>query len=338
MSRTLNVGIVGATGMVGEVFLNILEERKFPIGTLKLFASDRSKGQTRSFNGKQIAIDTLTADGFKGLDLVFFSSGDDISKEWAPIAVKAGAVAIDNSAAFRSDPDKILCVPEVNGHLLPKAGTPALIANPNCSTIQLVLALNPLRKDFGLESVHVATYQAVSGAGKDGQSELQSQTKAWSEGANPPSPQTFPHSIAMNCIPQIGSFDAQGFCSEEVKIMSETKKILGDNSFRVSAFTVRIPAWNVHSEAAWVRLKKSPDRKKILMSLSSQPGLKIHEDKYPTALEYDGKDPVGVGRIHQDPEDPQTWLMWIVGDNLRKGAALNGLQIAERIFDIPRPT
>ncbi|MBX3020816.1 MAG: aspartate-semialdehyde dehydrogenase [Bdellovibrionales bacterium] len=337
MSRTLNVGIVGATGMVGEVFLNLLEERKFPVGKLKLFASSRSQGQTRRFQGIDVEVETLSVAGFHGLDLVFFSSGDDISKEWAPIAVKAGAVAVDNSAAFRTDPDKILCVPEVNGHLLPKAGTPALIANPNCSTIQLVMALNPLRKDFGLESVHVATYQAVSGAGRDGQNELESQTKAWSEGVNPPSPQVFPHSIAMNCIPQIGSFNSDGYCSEEVKIMRETKKILGDNSVRVSAFTVRIPAWNAHSEAAWVRLKKAVPREEVLMSLRSQQGLVVKEDHYPHALEFSGKNPVAVGRVHEDLDDPQTWLMWIVADNLRKGAALNGIQIAERIFDIPSP-
>lgn len=337
MSPTLNVGVVGATGMVGEVFLQLLEERNFPVGKLKLFASGRSKGQTRAFKGQQITIDTLTAGGFNGLDLVFFSSGDDISKEWAPVAVKAGAVAVDNSAAFRMDNDKVLGVPEVNGHLLPKRGTPALIANPNCSTIQLVLALNPLRKDFGLDSVHVATYQAVSGAGKDGQKELEAQTRAWTEGQSAPSPQTFPHPIAMNCIPQIGGFNAQGFCSEEMKIMRETKKILGDDSFRVSAFTVRIPAWNVHSEAAWVRLKKPATREQVLMSLRSQPGVVIKDGDYPLALEFNGKDPVAVGRIHQDLDDPQTWLMWIVGDNLRKGAALNGIQIAERIFDIPTP-
>lgn len=338
MSAPLNVGIVGATGMVGEVFMDLLQERHFPVKTLKLFASDRSKGQTRSFLGQQIPIDTLSAEGFKGLDLVFFSSGDDISKEWAPIAVKSGAVAVDNSAAFRMDNDKPLVVPEVNGHVLPKRGTPALIANPNCSTIQLVVALNPLRKDFGLESVHVATYQAVSGAGKTGQEELGAQMKAWSSGANPPSPQTFPHPIANSCIPQIGSFGANGFCSEEMKIMKETKKILGDSSFRVSAFTVRIPAWNAHSEAVWVRFKKAATREQVVQSLKSQNGLVLEDEPtqsvYPTALKYSQKDPVAVGRVHQDLEDPRTWMLWIVADNLRKGAALNGIQIAERIFDI----
>lgn len=339
--KTLNVGIVGATGMVGEVFLQLLQERKFPAGNVKLFASDRSQGQSRKFNGKEIAIETLSAGCFNGLDLVFFSSGDDISKEWAPQAVKSGAYAVDNSAAFRMDPEKVLVVPEVNGRVLPK-NKPSIIANPNCSTIQLVVALNPLHKDFGLESVHVATYQAVSGAGRAGQEELGSQLKNWAAGNDPDRPQTFPHPIAMNCIPQIGSFQDNGFCTEELKIMRETKKILADTSFRVSAFTVRVPAWNAHSEAVWIRLKKSVNREQFLKSLHSQEGLIVEDNPkdsiYPLALSWSKKDPVAVGRIHQDLEDPQTWLLWVVSDNLRKGAALNGIQIAERIFDLPRPS
>lgn len=338
MSSTLNVGVVGATGLVGELFLRLLEERRFPLGQLKLFASDRSKGQTRSCQGRSFPVDVQTASGFDGLDIVFFSSGDDISKEWAPVAARAGAVVIDNSAAFRMDPDKILCVPEVNGHLLPKGRDGVIIANPNCSTIQLVVALKPLHQDFGLESVHVATYQAVSGGGKDAQNELAQQLKAWAGGSNPPSPQVFPHPIAMNCIPQIGGFQDSGFCSEEVKIMRETKKILGDSGIRVSAFTVRIPAWNAHSEVAWVRLKRSADRDQMVGSLKKQPGLFIEDEPqksiYPTPQKYSDQDGVAIGRIHQDLDDPNTWILWIVADNLRKGAALNGIQIAERIFDI----
>ena len=329
----LNVGVVGATGMVGEVFLELLIERKFPVKELRLFASDRSKGQKRDFCGKKIPINVLSEGCFQGLDLVFFSSGDDISKEWAPKAAAAGAYAVDNSAAFRMNPDYPLVVPEVNGDVL-RGGQPTIIANPNCSTIQLVVALRPLLKDFGLESVHVATYQAVSGAGKVGQEELMGQTKAWANGGSAPTPQTFPHPIAMSCVPQIGSFNEQGFCSEEIKIMRETKKILGRQDFRVSAFTVRIPAWNAHSEAVWVRLNKDITRAQFVSSLKSQTGLLVQDNAYPTAREFDGKDPVGVGRIHQDLDDPRTWMMWIVADNLRKGAALNGIQIAERIFDL----
>lgn len=340
MTRKINVGVVGATGLVGEVFLKLLAERQFPIDRLRLYASERSKGATRTFNDQILEVETLKEDCFKGLDLVFFSSGEDISREWAPRAVAQGAFAVDNSSAFRMDPSKQLCVPEINGHLLPKPGTPALIANPNCSTIQLVMALHPLLKNFGIESVHVATYQAVSGAGLAGQEELRRQLKAWVQDDNLPSPETFPHTIAMNCIPQIGSFTDSGFCTEENKIMGESKKILADSSLRLSAFTVRVPAWNAHSEAVWVRLKQKPDRQAVLQALHAQDGLVVDEtaDTYPVALKFDDQNPVAVGRLHQDLEDPQTWLMWIVSDNLRKGAALNGLQIAERIFDIsPAP-
>ncbi len=339
---SFRVGVVGATGMVGEIFLQLLEERNFPIHSIKLFASQRSKGETRNFKNKELEIETLSPNCFDGLDLVFFSSGDDISKEWAPLAVKAGAMAIDNSAAFRMDTGKLLIVPEVNGDLLPKRGSPALIANPNCSTIQLVLALSPLHKDFGLESVHVATYQAVSGAGRGGQEELESQMRGHWNRDSAATPQVFPHPIAMNAIPQIGGFAENGFCSEEIKIMRESKKILRDDTFRISSFTVRIPAWNAHSEAVWVRLKSEAKREQILASFRAQCGLTVVDaplkSEYPMAIHFDGKDDVAVGRIHQDIDDPKTWLMWIVSDNLRKGAALNGIQIAERIFDIaPRP-
>jgi aspartate-semialdehyde dehydrogenase len=342
MNRKINVGVVGATGLVGELFLKLIEERKFPLGELRLFASDRSKGQTRKCQGQTIEVETPTAARFGGLDIVFFSSGDDVSREWGPIAEKAGAIVIDNSAAFRMDPARALVVPEVNGHKLPKPGQAAIIANPNCSTIQLVCALKPLHQDFGLESVHVATYQAVSGAGRDAQQEMADQAKAWSQGKAEPAPQIFPHPIHLNCIPQIGSFNETGFCSEEIKIMKETKKILGDDSIRVSAFTVRIPAWNAHSEAVWVRLKKSTSRNEIVASLKRQSGLVIEDEPqnsvYPTPKNYSDKDAVAIGRIHADLDDPQTWILWIVADNLRKGAALNGIQIAERIFDIsPAP-
>ncbi len=337
MNRKLNVGVVGATGLVGELFLNLLEERKFPLGELRLFASDRSKGQTRTCMGRSFTVETPAAERFSGLDVVFFSSGDDVSREWGPIAVKAGCVVIDNSAAFRMDPDKILAVPEVNGHLLPKKKEPILIANPNCSTIQLVCALKPLHDDFGLESVHVATYQAVSGAGKAAQEELREQMTAWAQNKSEPNPQAFPHPIHMNCIPQIGSFSADGFCSEEIKIIRETKKILGNNTLRVSAFTTRVPVWNTHSEAVWVRLKRPVEKAELIASLRRQHGLIVEDEDYPTPRCYDGRDPVAVGRIHRDLDDPQTWIFWVVGDNLRKGAALNGIQIAERIFDIPAP-
>ena len=333
MSPALNVGIVGATGVVGELFLNLLVERKFPVADLRLFASERSVGATRTFGGREIPIEVPAPGRFRGLDLVFFSSGDDVSREWAPVAVAEGAFAIDNSGAFRMDPGTPLVVPEVNAHALPAQNRPAVIANPNCSTIQLVLALAPLVRDFGVASVHVATYQAVSGAGKAGQDELRAQLGAWVNDTAPLAPQTFPVAIANNCVPQIGGFDDDGFCTEEAKIRRETRKILGRADLPVSAFTVRVPAWNVHSEAAWVRFDREVSRAEVIASLRSQPGVRVDEGPgYPTALGCDGEDAIAVGRVHRDLDDPRTYLMWIVGDNLRKGAALNGMQIAESIF------
>jgi aspartate-semialdehyde dehydrogenase len=335
MKRNLKVGVVGATGMVGQTFMSILEERKFPIQELRPFASENSLGKKIELQGQQWPVQVLKEGCFAGLDLVFFSSGDDISQEWAPKAVAAGAFAVDNSAAFRMDPNVLLVVPEVNGHLLSKDSKPQIIANPNCSTIQLVVALKPLQDKFGIEEVRVSSYQAVSGAGQGGYDELIEQTQ---NHKSEPTPQSFPHPILFNAIPQIGSFNDAGFCSEEVKIMSETRKILSQNDLKVSAFTVRIPALNAHSESVWVTLKKEVSREQVLGSLEAFKGIVVQDDPkksvYPMARNVSGKDPVYVGRIHRDPENPALWLMWVVSDNIRKGAALNGLQIAEQLFDI----
>ena len=337
--KKINVGVVGATGVVGETFLSLMEEREFPAGEVRLFASSNSLGQTRRCQGREFPVTTLAEGCFDGLDLVFFSSGDDISKEWAPKAVKAGAFAVDNSAAFRMDPKTVLIVPEVNGELLPKPGSPAIIANPNCSTIQLVVALQPLAKRWGLKRVHCASYQSVSGAGRDGIEELIDQTKLSLEGEEPAKGKTFPAPVAFNCIPQIGRFGPDGFCTEETKIMNETCKILGRPNLAVSAFTVRVPTLNAHAEAVWVTLdnaKVTPAQMEDCLATSEgiefiQPG---ESPDYPTQVSASGRDPVFVGRIRRDLHDPSTWLMWVVSDNLRKGAALNGIQIAERIFDL----
>lgn len=333
MKRKLKVGVVGATGMVGQTFMNILAEREFPIEELRPFASENSLGKKIELQGKAWPVQVLKEGCFDGLDLVFFSSGDDISKEWAPKAVQAGAFAVDNSAAFRMDPNTVLVVPEVNGHLVNKDSKPQIIANPNCSTIQLVVALKPLQEKFGLEEVRVSTYQAVSGAGQGGYDELMEQT---SNHTKPQDPKTFPHTILFNCIPQIGSFDDEGFCSEEVKIMKETRKILEQDALKVSAFTVRIPALNAHSESVWVTLNKAVSRDEVMTALSGFEGIVVQDEPkksvYPLARDVSGKDPVYVGRIHRDPENPKMWLMWVVSDNIRKGAALNGIQIAEKIF------
>lgn len=337
--RKLKVGVVGATGMVGQSFMRTMEQRRFPIAELRPFASEASLGKSIELQGKSFPIQTLRAGCFEGLDLVFFSSGDDISREWAPQAVKSGAWAVDNSNAFRMDPNTCLVVPEVNGDLLDEEETPQIIANPNCTTIQLTVALNPLLRKFGLESVHVASYQAASGGGQPAHDELHEQMAGYPAAAK--NPRVFPHALVSNCIPEIGFFNADGFCSEEVKVMNETPKILRAAGLRVSAFTVRVPVLNAHAEAIWVRLGRKAARNEILAALEDQAGLIVDDGlqsgQYPTQAMASGKDPVYVGRIHADAHDPQTWLMWVVADNVRKGAALNGLQIAERIFDIPQP-
>ena len=340
-SKSINIGVVGATGVVGETFLSLLEERDFPLGDLKLFASESSLGKTRQCAGRTWPIHSLSEGCFDGLDLVFFSSGDDISAEWAPKAVKAGAFAVDNSAAFRMNDAFPLVVPEVNGDLLPPAGKPTIIANPNCSTIQLVVALAPLAKKFGLEAVRVASYQSVSGAGRNGIEELLSSTRIAIEGEEITKSETFPAPIAFNCVPQIGRIGDDGFCTEETKIMKETCKILRLPKLPVSAFTVRVPTLNAHAEAAWVTLAKNvSEKREIESALSDAPGISLmtatqgQGPGYPTQKTASGTDPVYVGRVHRDHADPKTWLMWIVSDNLRKGAALNGIQIAEHIFDL----
>jgi aspartate-semialdehyde dehydrogenase len=329
MNRPIKIGVVGATGLVGETFLQLLDAKKFPVSEVRLFASEKSEGQTRTVGGKARPVESLKPGCFDGLELVFFSSGEDISQEWAPVAVKGGAYAIDNSSAFRMTSGIPLIVPEVNGHQIPK--TPSIIANPNCSTIQLVVVLNALRK-YGLKSVRVASYQAASGAGKLAQAEM---LKHLGEGVHGTlSSEQFPVSLAFNCIPQIGAIGEDGISSEENKIQRETKKILEMPNLHVSAFTVRVPVFNAHSEAVWIEVDKQVSREDILGSLHKQTGLETTDaiEKYPHARMASSNEPVYVGRVHRDSEDPKTWMMWIVADNLWKGAALNGLQIAERIF------
>lgn len=328
--KPLKVGLVGATGMVGETFINLLEECESPIAELRPFASQNSLGVKLQLAGREWPVQVLKPGCFDGLDMVFFSSGDDISKEWAPQAAAAGAFAIDNSNAFRMNPEIHLVVPEVNGHLLNSQSRPQVIANPNCSTIQLVVALKPLQEKFGLKDVTVATYQAVSGAGLPGYDELLQQTQNFQNIDQ--DVKAFPKQILFNCIPQIGSFGEDGFSTEESKIMDESRKILNQPDLVVSAFTVRIPALNSHSEAVWVTLNKATTKQEFIQVMSSAPGLLVMDQEYPTPLEVSGEDPVFVGRIHQDRHNPNRWLMWVVSDNLKKGAALNGLQIANLIY------
>lgn len=338
MKSPINVGVVGATGVVGETFLRLLEQRNFPFGKVKLFASERSLGQKRRLRGQDYSVEGLKTGCFEGLDIVFFSSGDDISKEWAPQAAQSGAYAIDNSAAFRMSSRHELIVPEVNGNKIPK--TPTIIANPNCSTIQLVVALNAL-KNFGLKSVKVASYQAVSGAGAPGQKELFEHLSEDLKSEDNPithqekTSETFGKTIAFNCIPKIGSFNDERFCSEEVKIVNETKKILDLPNLLVSAFTVRVPSWNSHAEAVWLELESDVSRSQLISALNDHPGLAVKEDltEFETPRELSGRDEVSVSRIQKDFVGGNHWRMWIVADNLLKGAALNGIQIAEHLLE-----
>jgi aspartate-semialdehyde dehydrogenase len=335
--KELKLGLVGATGMVGAAFLEILQECEekeiFHIKELRLFASEKSEGKVLSFGNRKLKIGGLHKGCFKDLDIVFFSGGDDLCKEWAPKAVESGAWAIDNSAAFRMHPDVRLIVPEVNSESLRKLQKPQIVANPNCSTIQLVVALAPLKKAFGLDQVIVASYQASSGAGREAQQELVNHLEK-----DPQKMESdyFARSLAYNVVPQIGSFDSLGFTSEEQKIIKESKKILSQPELLVSALTVRVPVLNGHAEAVWVRLKKEVTEEEMNAVLQEAPGLIFKGDKTSvlglTPKEISGFNEVFVGRVHRDTQDPYLWTMWIVADNLRKGAAYNAVQIAMKIF------
>jgi aspartate-semialdehyde dehydrogenase len=331
--KKLRLGIVGATGMVGETFLELLEERKTPIGELRLFASEQSLGKKIKWRDQEVSLAVLSPGCFKDLDVVFFSSGDDISKEWAPLAVQDGAFAIDNSAAYRMDANTALVVPEINMSHIKNPQLPQVIANPNCSTIQLVMALEPLKK-FGLEAIHVACYQSVSGAGKEAMMDLTQQSSDRIQSGEAKAGKNFVRPIAFDCHPIIGSLDADGFCSEENKIVSETKKILSLPSLKVSAFTVRVPTYISHAEAVWVTLKEKCDRSIVIAALRAFDGIIVDDTPtgFPSLQETQGKNQVFVSRIRQSRDFPNTWMMWVVADNIRRGAATNGLFIAEQLF------
>lgn len=336
-TEKFTVAVVGATGMVGREFIEILQQRKFPTAELRLFAKE-SAGSVVTFEGKNITVKELTVGCFKGCHVAFFSAGADTSKEWGPIAVKEGAFVVDNSSAFRMHKEIALVVPEVNSHRIPKPGYPTIIANPNCSTIQLVVALKPLQDKFGIQSVIVSTYQSVSGAGKAGVDELSRQTAALLNGSDEPEPKAFAHPIAFNNIPQIDIFDESGFTFEEKKIMAETQKIMEMPDLDVSATAVRTPTFNSHSEAVWVELKKEISRAEFVKALTDAPGVIVVDDPstlaYPLNRDASGKDEVFVGRIRRDLKNTKRWLMWVVSDNVRKGAALNGIQIAEKLYNL----
>lgn len=335
MKKDLRVGIVGATGLVGETFRKLLLGSKQQFSELRLFASERSRGQQIPFRELSCEVQVLSENCFEGLDVVFFSSGDPISKEWAPKAVQQGATAIDNSAAFRMEALTPLVVPEINFDHIQNPRQANLIANPNCSTIQLVMALQPLKK-FGLKEVRVASYQSVSGAGKEGITDLINQTQDIMNKQEPRKGNSFNPPIAFECQPKIGSYDEDGFCSEEVKIMNETKKILSLPDLMISAFTVRVPTRNGHGEAVWVTFEDSVSEQSIKDAFNSCPYvrfLKSDGDKsFHSYKEVSGESDAFISRLRKDRSFPNTWMMWVVADNLYRGAASNGLLIAERLF------
>ena len=321
----MKLGVVGATGLVGQNFLKLLEkETSFPIEELRLFSQ---KLRSCSFLGKTIQTRSLSPGVFEGLDVCFFSAGADVSLKWAPQAVDQGVIVIDNSSAFRSDFDKLLIVPEVNGHLLNYK--PQIISNPNCSTIQLVVALQALEKAFGLKSVHVVSLQSISGAGAQALDKLKQDSMAILKGEKLYKQKEI--SYAFNCVPFIGDLNEEGFCSEEVKIMTESRKILGLPDLKISAFTVRVPCLNSHSEAVRFSIKKTAVKEEILSALSSY----VETSEWsPHARQADQEKEVFVGRIHKDPSIENSWWMWVVADNLLKGASWNGLQIAQELATI----
>ena len=329
------VAIVGATGAVGNEMVSILEERKFPVEELRLFASERTAGEKQSFMGRELTVNLLEDDSFSGVDIALFSAGEGLSKKLAPVAAAAGAVVIDNSAAWRMDPLVPLVVPEVN--LDAAFHHQGIIANPNCSTIQLVVALKPIHEMSRIRRVTVSSYQSVSGTGKEAIDELMQQARALMSFGEPRS-EVYPFQIAFNLIPQIGSFDEEGSSTEELKLVNETQKIMGDPSLRITATTVRVPVFRSHGEAVNLELYEPISRKEVKALLSAAPGVTVCDDPgqgiYPMPIDVTGTDEVYVGRIREDTTLDAGLNLWIVADNLRKGAALNAIQIAEGLIKI----
>jgi aspartate-semialdehyde dehydrogenase len=333
MAKKVNVAVMGATGAVGTCFLEILEQRKFPINDLKLLASERSKGKDLECCGKRYPIEVLTHDSFKGVDIVLASAGASRSLEFLPSAVKAGAVCVDNSSAFRMDKDVPLVVPEVNPEMIKK--NKGIIANPNCSTIQMVVALWPIHKAAKIKRIVVTTFQSVSGAGQAKILELEAQVKEYVLGKKL-TVKEFPHQIAFNLIPQIDVFGENMYTKEEIKMVNETRKIMGDPSIMVNATCIRVPVFYAHSESVNIETEKpiTPDEARAL--LTKAPGVRVVDEPekkiYPMPIDAEGKDDTLVGRIRKDESVKNGLSMWIVADNIRKGAALNAIQIAEELI------
>lgn len=324
------VAIAGATGLVGREMIDILAERNFPVSELVPLASERSEGERIQFRGKNLIVKRLAKDCFKGVDIALFSAGADRSLEFVPEAVKSGAVVIDNSSAFRMDPQVPLVVPEVNAHSI--AAHTGIIANPNCSTIGMVVVLKPIHDAAKIKRIVVTTFQSVSGTGKEAIDELAGQTVALLNFRDVEK-KVYPHQIAFNCLPHIDSFLDDGYTKEEMKMVNETRKIMEDESIRVTATTVRVPVFRCHSESVNIETEKEISANEVRAILATAPGVIVYDDPkkdiYPLAIDVAGKDEVYVGRIRADDSIPNGINLWIVSDNLRKGAALNAVQIAE---------
>ncbi|MDD4364023.1 MAG: aspartate-semialdehyde dehydrogenase [Atribacterota bacterium] len=328
--KRFNIAVVGATGAVGEEMASILEERNFPINEINLFASYRSAGKEYFFKDEKIVVKELKDNSFQGIDIALFSGGDEVSKHFAPLAVQAGCVVIDNGKYYRMDPNVPLVVPEVNPEDVFKHQ--GIIANPNCSTIQMVVALKPIYDAVGIKKVICSTYQSVSGTGKEAILELKNQTEAFSQGKELVIKE-YPHQIAFNVLPHIGSFEKNGYTTEELKMLNETRKILHADHINVSATTARVPVFRAHAEDIHIETEKEIEPSEARGLLNNFPGIEVIDDPehncYPLSLYAEGRDEVFVGRIRKDLVFNPGLAIWVVADNLRKGAALNAVQIAE---------
>ncbi len=330
--KNLSVAVAGATGAVGNQMIRCLEEIDFPIKSIVFLASSRSVGRQLKFKGDLIDVKELKRDSFKGIDIALFSAGGGTSETYAPYAFKDGCVVVDNSSAWRMDPQVPLVVPEVNPHAIAQYTQKGIIANPNCSTIQMVVALHPIHQKYGIKRIVVSTYQAVSGTGKKAIDELFDQTRAMINFLDYER-EVYPHRIAFNCLPHIDNFIDNGYTKEEMKMVNETRKILGDDSIAVTATTVRVPVFFGHSESVNIETREPVAADDVRTLLENTPGVKVMDDPaknlYPLATDAAGQDLTLVGRIRQDESIENGINMWIVADNIRKGAATNTVQIAQ---------
>jgi aspartate-semialdehyde dehydrogenase len=333
MSREFNVAVVGATGLVGETLVQVLEDRNFPVAELHLLASDRSLGKRVDFRGRTLPVRELTTFDFSGVDIALFSAAASVSREYAPMAAAAGCIVIDSSSEFRDQDDVPLVVPEVNPHAIGRYGERRIIANPNSATIQLVVALKPIHDAAVIERINVATYEAVSGAGREAVEELAQQSIALLSGKGPVQPQVIPKQIAFNCVPQTEPFEDGGYTREEMQIVREIRKVLEAPALNVNATAVQVPVFYGHSAAVSVetRTKITADEARALLQKAA--GVEVLDLRrpggYPTAAEAANRDTVYVGRIRQDASTDRGLNIWVVADNVRKGAATNSIQIAE---------